>query len=212
VDKEGVDADELAAWISVPVEQRVIQALRHVMLNLRDLPVFACDRSVLNRGTIWFPAYLACVDAFFVNARLAAEFLVRMPSQDFTAGLFVPDWSPPPAAAQRLQRVWLMTSKHIVHMGKDRVPQDLDGWKSEDLSYRALMQITRDVHNTLGKLVEAAESLGSPVSVQLREMHNGCRPNSTREAAALHGEERRRARVAQRYVFEDPYAAVWWKR
>ena len=201
-----------AAWFDLPVEQRVVDVLGLVMLNLRDLPVFACDRSVLNLGSTWFPAYLACVEAFFVNARLAAEFLVRMPNRDFNARLFVPDWSPPPAAAERLERVWQMTSKHIVHFGKDRVPEKPDEWEEEDMSYGALMRINRDAHRVLGQLIDAADDLGSPYVDRLRDMHQGSRPFSARETAKLHGEERRAARLAQRYVFQDPYAAVWWRR
>lgn len=211
MDEESVDEDELAAWFTIPVQERVVDVIGHVMLNLRDLPVFACDRSVLRVGNTWFPAYVACVEAFFINARLATEFLVRTPDQDFNAKLFVPDWSPPPAAAKRLQRVWRMTSRHIVHLGKDRTPTNPDQWESEDLSFGALMRISRDAHNTLGKLVDAADALESPYSSQLREMHQGSRPISAREAAKLHGAERKRARMATRYELRDPFAAVWWE-
>lgn len=212
MDEDIDEGAEREAWLELSVEERVVDVLGHVMLSLRDLPVFACDRSVLNHGTTWFPAYLACVEAFFVNARLAAEFLVRMPSRDFNAKLFVPDWSPPPAAARRLERVWLMTSRHIVHFGKDRVPEKLDKWEEEDMSYGALMRISRDAHTVLGRLIDAAEDLGSPHLARLRDMHHGSRPFSARETAALHGKERRAARLSQRYLFEDPYAAVWWRR
>lgn len=210
--EEFVGDDDQAGRLDLSAEGRVIEMLGHTMVCLRDLPVFACDRSVLNRGTTWFSAYLACVDAFFVNARLATEFLVRMPVQDFNAKLFVPGWSPPPAAAERLDRVWLMTSKHIVHFGKDRLPEGRNTWQAEDLSYGALMRITRDVHRVLGKLIDAAVEVRSPYSDQLRDMHHGCRPHSARQAAELHGEERRTARIAERHVFQDPYAAVWWTR
>lgn len=85
MEQEFDEGHDLAGWFELSVEERVVELLGHVMLNLRDLPVFACDRSVLSRGATWFPAYVACVEAFFVNARLAAEFLVRMPNRDFNA-------------------------------------------------------------------------------------------------------------------------------
>lgn len=206
------DEDDLAEWFSRPVDDRVIDLLGHVMMSLRDLPVFACDRSVLNRGSIWFPAYLACVEAFFVNARLAAEFFVRMPNRDFNAKMFVPEWTPPPAVAKRLERVWSMTSTHIVHFGRDRVPDQPDSWEQEDTSYRALMRINRDAHSVFGRLVDAADQLGSPHADRLRDMHHGTRPQSAKELAALHGPARRAARLNERHVFQDPYASVWWTR
>ena len=44
--------DDLAEWFGRPVDARVLDNLEHVMLNLRDLQAFACDRSVLNPGSI----------------------------------------------------------------------------------------------------------------------------------------------------------------
>jgi hypothetical protein len=212
VGEETHGTDERDAWFERSVDERLVDVLGHVMLNLRDLPVFACDRSVLNHGSIWFPAYLACLESFFVNARLAAEFFVRMPRRDFNARVFVADWSPPKAAAMRLDRVWEMTSKNIVHFGKDRIPDSLDDWEQEDLSYGALMRINRDAHALLGKLVEAAERDGARHATELRELFQGSRPFSLREATAAHGKEKRAARMKRRYSFQDPYAAVWWGR
>lgn len=80
------------------------------------------------------------------------------------------------------------------------------------MSYGALMRINRDAHKVLGKLVDGAEDHGSPHVAGLRDMHQGSRPYSARETATLHGEERRTARLAQRYIFQDPYAAVSWRR
>lgn len=205
------ESDDFAAWFERPVEERALETLGRVMLNLRDLPAFACNRSVLNRGTIWFPAYLACVDAFFVNARLAAEFFVRMPSRDFTASIFVPSWAPPPGVATRLDRVWLMTSKHIVHMSRDRVPVSAENWQQEDLNYGALMRINRDAYSAFNAFVEEYAAGGGPHAALLQEMRVGVSPFSAREAARLHGRQRKAERRAVRYSFPDPYASVWWE-
>ncbi|MCU1407357.1 MAG: hypothetical protein JWQ43_3660 [Glaciihabitans sp.] len=210
MDNGKLNPDEVTAWFEHPLEERVLDTLGHVMTNLRDLPAFACNRSVLNRGSIWFPAYLACVDAFFVNARLAAEFFVKMPSRDFNAHMFVPTWSPPPGIAKRLDRVWWMTSKHIVHIGRERVPRSPEEWQQENMSYRALMRINRDAYGAFKSFVEANAVDGSPHHAMLHGMLSGVRPFSVREASTLHGKDRKAERRATRYLFPDPYASVWW--
>jgi hypothetical protein len=63
-----------------PKELRTLQVLTHVMMNLRDLVRWACEESPLNRTTLTFPVYIACVEVFFTNARLAAEFFWKMPA------------------------------------------------------------------------------------------------------------------------------------
>lgn len=204
------DDDDFAAWFERPIEERVLDTLGHVMMNLRDLPVFACDRSVLNHGTIWLPAYVACVDAFFVNARLASEFFVKMPERDFTARMLLPTWHPPHGPATRLEHVWSMTSKHIVHMSKDRVPTDPESWQQEDMSYRALMRINRDAYAAFSSFVAEYTINDAPYVELLQDMHRGVRPFSSREAAKLHANGRKAERRARRYSFPDPYAAVWW--
>ena len=178
------------------------------MLNLRDLPVFACDRSVLNLGSTWFPAYVACVEAFFVNARLAAEFLVRMPNRDFNARLFVPDWSPPSPAAERLEHIWQMTSKHIVHLGRSRclrtstvgggrhVVRSADAYQPRR-SQSAARTVHRRCRRPWVALCRSTPRHASGIPSLLRA--------GDRKAA------RRRTPSRQawpRYVFQDPYAAL----
>jgi hypothetical protein len=129
-----VNADEdaeLQEYLGKPVEERALDALFSVMLNMRDLPEWACDRSPLQYkySTLTFPAYVACVEAYFINARLVSEFFWKMPKGDITARTFVADWTPPPAIARRMERVWLMSSKHIVHFGKARVPEAPEDWR-----------------------------------------------------------------------------------
>jgi len=44
-----------------------------VMMNLRDLPESACSRSPLRLSSLTVPAYAACVEAYFTNARLLSS-------------------------------------------------------------------------------------------------------------------------------------------
>lgn len=81
-DPDAGDPD--TAWFEQPKDLRTLQVLAHVMMNLRDLVRWACEESPLKRTTLTFPVYIACVEAFFTNARLAAEFFWRMPAQDLT--------------------------------------------------------------------------------------------------------------------------------
>jgi hypothetical protein len=97
----------------------------------------------------------------------------------------VPDWSAPPGIATRMERVWLMTSKHIVHLSRDRVPSNPDDWQQEDTSYRALMQISRDAFKALSLFIDAYERRGGEHAEWLRAMESGTRPRTQRELRAL---------------------------
>lgn len=112
------------------------------------------------------------------------EFFVTMPSKDYTARSFVPDWSPHPGVANRMERVWLMTSKHVVHMSRDRVPTDPGNWRQEDTTYGALMRITRDANKCLAAFADAYAARGGPHAEFLSEMVTGVRPFSLKERAA----------------------------
>ena len=68
------------------------------------------------------------------------------------------------------------------------------------------MRINRDAHSALGAFVAAYAIKGGPDLETVLGMHKGVRPLSAKEAAALHGKERKAERLAMRYTFEDPYA------
>ena len=159
---ETYDDPDLKKWLQQPLERRAFDVLSHVMMNLADLPRWACDRSPLQQSTLTSPAYIACVESYFTNARLAAEFFWKMPSRDITARTFVSDWNAPPGIATRMERVWLMASKHIVHLSPDRVPSGPDDWQQEDMSFRALICITRDAFKALSLFIDAYEHQGGP--------------------------------------------------
>ncbi len=178
------DAD-LQEYLGKPVEERALDILFNVMMSMRDLPNWACDRSPLQFSTLTFPVYLACVESYFTSARLVSEFFCRMPTGDITARTFVPDWTPPLALARRMGRVWRMSSKHIVHLGKARVPKSPDDWQHEDLSYGALMRITRDGFKAFELFVDAYVQREGAYADRAREMVSGARPRTRKEIAAL---------------------------
>lgn len=192
------------SWFDVPVEERVIDVLADVMMSLRDLPPFARDGSPIAVGSYWFPVYQACLESFFTKARLAAEFFVKMPSRDFTARTFVPDWEPPPGVANRLERVWLMTSRHIVHLSKDRVPTNPDDWRAEDTTYGGMMRITRDAYRALTAFVDAYEAADGEYAPLLRDLHGGVKPHSLRELVSFRKEARQRWVSAPPQTFPYP--------
>jgi hypothetical protein len=191
---------EFLAWFDEPWERRAFNALAGVMLNLTDMPRWSCDESPLQRSTLTFPVYLACVNSFFTSARLAAEFFWKMPTQDITARSFVEDWSAPPAIAGRMQRVWLMTSKHIVHLSQARVPSAPGEWIEEDLSLTALMQINEDAFSSLKLFADAYDERGGEHVTRLREIYDGCRPRTVEELSRGRG---RRPKPA-------PILIEWW--
>jgi hypothetical protein len=194
------DDPDFLAWFDEPTERRALDALSHVMLNLSDLPRWACDTSSLQRSPLTFPVYIACVESFLTNARLAAEFFWKMPRQDITARSFVPDWAPPTAIGARLERVWLMTSKHIVHLSHERIPETPADWRQEDLSFAALMRINRDAFRALKLFGDAYEREGGRHAVWLREMYDGTRPRTKAELAR--GRSRNRK--------PPPVVIEWW--
>jgi hypothetical protein len=61
-------------------------------------------------------AQVACLESFFVNVRLMADFLVRTTDKrDFGAATLVPDWVPTPTdAANRLRAKWWPLASPLV--------------------------------------------------------------------------------------------------
>ncbi|SCE11799.1 hypothetical protein GA0115240_139218 [Streptomyces sp. DvalAA-14] len=66
----------------------------------------------------------ACMESFWVNVRLLAEFLARDPNpRDWNARDFVPEWgSANTETAARLNQAWTLASRHVMHLSKERTP------------------------------------------------------------------------------------------
>ena len=172
------DADE-AEWWAQPADLRALRSLEHMMIQLADLPRWACDTSPLAPSTLTFTAYIACVDSYFTSARLAAEFFWKLPPQDITARTFVPGWQVPAGIGARMERVWVLASKHVLHMSRDSVPavQPAD-WQKEDTSYGALMRTTRDAFRALALFSQEYAATGGAHAQYLHDMHRDLRPRT----------------------------------
>ncbi|GAA2494784.1 hypothetical protein [Terrabacter carboxydivorans] len=83
--------EDLREWRSMTPEEHIIQHLGYSIMSVRDLLPYACD----DGRPMPIDVALACREAFYLHARIVAEFFVRMPKQDWTARDFLPDWAPP---------------------------------------------------------------------------------------------------------------------
>lgn len=98
----------------------------------------------------------ACLDSFFVNARLLAEFLVKRGNgRDFNAGDF--GWPKPTgAAADRLGGEWYqLASQQVVHLSKQRLGYTGMGVDLE----RLLCRLADDVYTVAEEFVAYLEQV-----------------------------------------------------
>jgi hypothetical protein len=92
----------------------------------------------------------ACLESFFVNVRLMAEFLTvphreGQEPKDFNAWDFTSDWAPAPGeAVKRVRQQWLVASQQVVHFSRNRL-QDPDSPVHLDTSTEGLKRIADDV-------------------------------------------------------------------
>lgn len=128
------------AWSASDWRDDVCAAVGHSLLSLHDLLRLAHDGA-----SIPIDARFGCLEAFYMHARLVHEFFVKMPPKDRTARDFLPEWEPPDALRARLERVWLVASKHVVHLSRERV-RDPDNFIPEDTSLPGLTTIARDCY------------------------------------------------------------------
>lgn len=114
--------------------------LQGALAILRVLPPYASD----DKSTMPEVVQHACLQAFYMNARLVADFFVKRPARDVSADDFYPAWQPPQDLAERLTAVWELASKWIAHMSEVRVamPQEAPS----DSSLVGLEQVTADCH------------------------------------------------------------------
>ncbi|MFG3294493.1 hypothetical protein ACGF3G_37535 [Streptomyces sp. NPDC048179] len=86
----------------------------------------------------------ACIESFWVNVRLLAEFLVRgTDARDWQVQDFAPGWVATDAsAAERLRSAWALSSQHVMHLSKTRTPENLTD--VEPVSAELYQQVARD--------------------------------------------------------------------
>lgn len=99
----------------------------------------------------------ACLESFFVNVRLLAEFLQGWGSErkDFWAMTLLPSWVPADSdLAKRLQTWWVLASQHVVHFGKPRLANHAE----DDLD------VTRDAGQDARRRARGVQALPHGVS------------------------------------------------
>lgn len=84
---------------------------------------------------------IACLESYFVNYRLLAEFLVRPPNgKDFSRHDFMAGWDPKPSAVvERLSDDWEFASQNVVHLSRKRLPGAEEVVQSVDSRVLAFM-------------------------------------------------------------------------
>lgn len=107
----------------MPAEERALGFVDHAMDQVEGLLPYISGPSSLP-GVV----RVACIESFWVNVRLLTEFLVKLTqdTRNCDARAFVPTWTKPTGdVAERLLSDWNTASAYVMHMGKERAPDDL---------------------------------------------------------------------------------------
>lgn len=139
--------------MAASVEMRQAQQLNYSVRLLGDIA--AEYDATVDAGALLSAACM--VEAFFVHIRLLAEFLTRDPKgKDIAPADFGVKWTPPTTQeVQRLGRYWVMASRFVVHLGRDRVPDDLTDLAVFELGGAAFHEMARDVFVVYGLFLSA---------------------------------------------------------
>lgn len=110
--------------------------------------------------------WVACFESFLTHVRAIAEFLVRRPSEDFTAADFSSWPVPTSEAALRLRDVhWVIATKHVMHFSHERVPPDLPDPIDP---FECMDDAARDVFSVAEEFVSAVEREEGDLAVKFR--------------------------------------------
>ncbi|MGH8775320.1 MAG: hypothetical protein ACRDWI_09165 [Jiangellaceae bacterium] len=116
-----------------------------------DRGEYVCARSML--------------DALYVHVRLLADFLVKTTKgdKDFGPADFDVECTVPTTAeAKRLGEYWDIASQYVVHFGRPRVPENLDGLKAFEVSGRAFKTMAGDVLRVFAGFLQQLEAQAPP--------------------------------------------------
>jgi hypothetical protein len=99
-----------------------LEHLSYSLGSLRDLPPYAAyDDPRCGEVQPW------CLEAFYMHARVAADFFVKMPRRDYTARSFVRGWALADTGARAvLDHAWLVASQQVAHLSRARVMHEGD--------------------------------------------------------------------------------------
>jgi hypothetical protein len=129
-----------ASWwgAQLPPERRALQFIDFAVDQVEELAPMLPQGDGLDDVV-----RAACMESFWVNVRLLAEFLTRNAGfKDWRARDFVSDWaSTDEAVTARLEQAWVLASRHVMHLSKDRTP-DLDD--VDPVTAEQIQQIAQD--------------------------------------------------------------------
>jgi hypothetical protein len=115
-------------------------------------------------------ARIACLEDFFVHARLLLEFLLVCPAnsdKDFSARDF--GWhGHQDAEVERLKVVWVIASRQLVHFSRERVPESVYDLEVVDTSAAGLQTIAGDILALFDIFVTDMESRGIAEAAEFR--------------------------------------------
>ena len=125
--------------------------LGHALSMIRDLPPYAADDT--EEASSLPPAVsAACREDFYINVRLVADFLVKQPDRDITASDFLTAYHSP--FASELDDLWLLASRHVVHLSRDRATAS----EPEDVSLEGLGRVAATCTDAIEHFVAAFHS------------------------------------------------------
>jgi len=95
----------------------VLGHLGYSLDSLRNLPPYARDDDPVHPEVREW-----CLEAFYMHARVVADFFVKMPNMDYTARSYLPGWTLSDDEARTiLDHAWLVASKQVAHLSRQRV-------------------------------------------------------------------------------------------
>lgn len=122
--------------------------LGHALSMIRDLPPYAAEDTE-KANSLACAVNVACREDFYVNVRLVADFLSIQPKRDITASEFVTDYHSP--FATELRDLWLLASRHVVHLSSDRATPS----EPEDVSLEGLGRVAATCTDAITHFVTA---------------------------------------------------------
>ncbi|OAR24527.1 hypothetical protein A8W25_19235 [Streptomyces sp. ERV7] len=100
----------------------------------------------------------ACVESFMVNVRLVADFLIKgHETKDLRAVDLLPGWESTGEAGERLAEWWDLASKHVMHMSRMRIPEELGAMQPlTETEFRQMAADCREVYQAFAAQYDTA--------------------------------------------------------
>ncbi|MFJ1545868.1 hypothetical protein [Streptomyces sp. NPDC088246] len=106
----------------LPPELRAIGIVQQAIGQIDGLVDYVTGRQPIEPRAV----EIACTESFMVNVRLVADFLFKKREpKDLRAVDLVPGWKADTEAGKRIGEWWDLASKHVMHLSKKRIPEDI---------------------------------------------------------------------------------------